>query len=160
MRWKLRSGIIAAGAVGLGWAAIRRMGAFRVRVAGDSMWPTLEADQFLIATTPAGRLRRGDVVVVRRPERPLEVVKRIVGVPGERVVVQDGRVEVEGRRLVEPYARGTGPSGSWRLAADEYLVLGDNRDRSSDSRAFGPVPAGAIVGIVRFRYRPGAGRVT
>jgi signal peptidase I len=155
---KLRRGLLAAGAVGAAWSLVRRSGAFRVEVAGDSMTPTLEPGQYLIATRPQ-RLHRGDVVVVRRPERPIDVVKRLVGLPGEHVELRDGQVFVNGRELWEPYIRGTGPSGEWTLEEDGYLVLGDNRDRSSDGRAFGPVPREAIVGVIRFRYWPGAGRV-
>ncbi|MGH2578890.1 MAG: signal peptidase I [Actinomycetota bacterium] len=155
---KVRRGLLAAGAVGLGWALIRRSGAFRVEVAGDSMRPTLEPGQFLVASRP-GRLHRGDVVVIRRPERPIEVVKRLVGVPGDRVEAEGGRISVNGAEVWEPYASGVGPSGSWDLGPDQYVVLGDNRDRSSDSRAFGPVDRASIVGVVRFRYWPRAGRV-
>lgn len=157
MRRRMRRGLVAAGLLGAGWATIRRLGAFRVEVAGDSMSPTLEAGQYLVATRPPARLGRGDVVVVRRPERPIDVVKRVVGLPGEEVVVEDGVVTVGGRRLDEPYARGTGPGGRWHLGPDEFVVLGDNRDRSSDSRAFGAIPRGAVVGVVRLRYWPRAG---
>jgi signal peptidase I len=155
---KVRQGLLAAGAVGVGWALIRRSGAFRVEVAGDSMRPTLEPGQFMVATRP-GRLHRGDVVVVRRPERPIEVVKRLVGLPGDRLEVEGGRVRVNGAEVWEPYASGVGPSGTWELGPGQHVVLGDNRDRSSDSRAFGPVEREAIVGVVRFRYWPRAGRI-
>ena len=154
-RWGLAIGVAAAAAA---WAAARRAGAFRIAVAGDSMVPALEPGQFVMATRPQ-RLHRGDVVVVRRPERPVDIVKRLIGLPGDRLEVRDGVVEVNGQLVVEPYARGTGPPGSWELGDDEFLVLGDKRDRSSDGRAFGPVPRSAIVGVVRFRYWPRAGRV-
>ena len=154
----LRRGLAAAGAVGAAWAMVRRTGAFRVEVTGDSMIPTLEPGQYLIASRPH-RLHRGDVVVLRRPERPIEVVKRLIGLPGEHVELRAGQTFVNGHELREPYVRGSGPSGEWTLDEDEYLVLGDNRDRSSDGRAFGPVPRRAVVGVVRFRYWPRAGRV-
>jgi nickel-type superoxide dismutase maturation protease len=113
--------------------ALVRARPFRAEVAGDSMTPTLSAGDWLIATHPP-RLRRGHVVVVRHPERDLELVKRVAAVPGDRV---DGRT----------------------LGADEYLVVGDNRGASSDGRTFGPVRREAILGVVRLRYWPRPGPV-
>lgn len=122
------------------------------------MAPTLLPGQFLIATR-SRHIRRGDVVVVRLPRRGLEAVKRVVGLPGERVRILAGQTEVDGRRLNEPHAQGTGVSGEWSLQEGEFLVLGDARGESTDGRTFGPVPREAIVGVVRFRYWPRAGRV-
>jgi nickel-type superoxide dismutase maturation protease len=127
-RWGL-VGVATAIVVG----ALVRARPFRAEVAGDSMTPTLSAGDWLIATRPA-RLRRGHVVVVRHPERDLELVKRVAAVPGDRV---DGRT----------------------LGADEYLVVGDNRGASSDGRTFGPVRREAILGVVRLRYWPRPGPV-
>jgi type IV secretory pathway protease TraF len=110
------------------WATSRAAGAFRVEVAGRSMVPALLPGDWLVATR-RGRIRRGSVVVLAHPDRPLELVKRVRGVPGDRV---DG----------------------WLLGSDEYLVLGDNPGASSDGRRFGPVPRRAIEGIVRLRYWP------
>jgi nickel-type superoxide dismutase maturation protease len=104
---------------------------YRVAVEGSSMAPTLWPGDYLVATRPR-RIRRGDVVVVAHPTRPLEVVKRVVALPGEAA---------EGRTL--------GP--------DEYLVLGDNPLQSTDGRSFGPVPRGSIGGVVRWRYWPSPG---
>lgn len=93
------------------------------------MAPTLAAGDYLVAVrTP--RLRRGDLVVVEHPDRPgFEMVKRLEGVPGDAVA---------GRRL--------GP--------DEHWVVGDDTSASTDSRAFGPVGAEALRGVVRVRYWP------
>jgi signal peptidase I len=159
MRRRLRRGMfVAAGAALAGLGVARWRGAFRTVVEGNSMAPTLLPGQFLIATRPR-HLHRGDVVVVRLPRRGIEAVKRVVGMPGERVRVVTGRAEVNGRSLNEPHATGTGLSGEWSLAEGEYLVLGDDRSGSTDGRTFGPVPGEAIVGVVRFRYWPRAGRV-
>jgi signal peptidase I len=85
----------------------------------------------------------------------LEVVKRVVGLPGERVRLDGGRLEVDGRVLHEPYLDGGGGDRlDLRLGPAEYLVLGDNRAASSDGRDFGPVPGDAFVGRVRFAYWP------
>ena len=99
---------------------------FRVEVAGTSMRPTLEPGDWLLATR-WGRLRHGSVVVVRR--EGLDLVKRVAAVPGE---------DVEG----------------YRLQHDEYLVVGDNAEASTDGRSFGPVRMDQIEGVVRFRYWP------
>ena len=123
--------------VGLG-VALARLRPFRVLVAGESMAPALlPGDQLLVVR--ARRVRRGHVVVVRPPGSGVEMIKRVAGVPGERVEL--------------------GPSGAWTLGPDEYLVLGDNRSRSTDARSFGPVPASAIAGRAVLRLWPGAGLV-
>lgn len=159
MRRRLRKGVfVAAGATLAGLGIARWRGAFRTAVEGHSMAPTLFPGQFLIATRPR-HIHRGDVVVLRLPLRGIDAVKRVVGLPGERVKIVDGRAEVDGRRLNEPHAHGTGVSGEWSLEEGEYFVLGDDRGESTDGRTFGPVPRDTIVGVVRFRYWPRAGRV-
>jgi signal peptidase I len=95
--------------------------------------------------------------VLRRPER--EVVKRVVGLPGEQVRLAGGRLEIDGRHVPEPYATGRpelagGVELDLRLGTDELLVLGDRRDRSTDSRSFGPVRRNDLIAIVRFAYWP------
>jgi signal peptidase I len=153
-----RGAAVAVAAALAGWAVSRWRGAFRTTVRGRSMVPALLPGQFLIAARPR-RIRRGDVVVVRFSEAGIEAVKRVVGLPGERVRVIAGRVEVNGRPLAEPHAHGAGASGEWSLGEREYLVLGDNREGSTDGRTYGPTPLEAIVGVVRFRYWPKAGRI-
>jgi signal peptidase I len=86
------------------------------------------------------------------------VVKRVVGLPGERVRLAAGRLEVDGEAVPEPYLAGRGSPGTGdldlRLGPAEYLVLGDHRAASTDGRDFGPVGADALVGRVRFAYWP------
>jgi nickel-type superoxide dismutase maturation protease len=98
--------------------------AFTVEVRGRSMVPTLEPGDWLIAVR-AGKVERGDVVVLRHPSRRMELVKRVAALPGES---------------------GLGPQS--------YLVVGDNREESTDGRAFGPVERPAIAGVVVARYHP------
>jgi signal peptidase I len=114
-----------------------------------------------------GDPRRGQIVVFRAPETAQRCgpsgggstfVKRIVGLPGELVSERDGVIHVNGDRLVEPYVdpslRGY-ESGRWpRLAPDHYFVLGDNRIRSCDSRIWGAVPRGNLIGPVLLTYWP------
>jgi len=121
------------------------------------MWPTLAPGQ-RIAVGPVRRaLRRGEVVLVRGGGR--ELVKRVVGLPGERVRLVDGRLEVDGRQLPEPYAVGRPARAGaveldLRLGERELAVLGDSRRQSTDSRSFGPVRLQDVAGVVRFAYWP------
>jgi len=102
---------------------------FRVAVEGGSMEPTLLPGEFLVAVRGGG-IGRGALVVLEHPARPgFEMVKRVETLPGERV-------------------------GDSILGPDEYWVIGEALDASTDSRAFGPVSRSAILGVVRFRYWP------
>jgi signal peptidase I len=164
-----RTVTLAAAALALGALAVaaRRLARLEpVLVEGDSMRPTLPPGQRL-AVGPLDRPpRRGDLVVVRREPTPsgMEMVKRVVGLPGERVRLVAGRLEVDGVEVAEPYLGGmAGEAGApqagagnldVRLGEDQYLVLGDHRAASTDGRDFGPVPAAALTGRVRFAYWP------
>jgi signal peptidase I len=146
-------------AVGLVAAAGRaRLEPMLVR--GESMRPTLVPGQRIAVGPLREPLRRGTVVVLRRPgPEGLEVVKRVVGLPGERVRLLAGRLEVDGVQVPEPYlADGAGAAGAVPLdvllGPGEYLVLGDHRDASTDGRDFGPVRATDMIGAVRFAYWP------
>ena len=152
----LGAGALVLGAVVAAALAGRRARLEPVLVRGGSMRPTLEPGQ-RIAVSPLVRPpRRGDLVVLAR-KGDLEVVKRVVGLPGERVRLGAGRLEVDGRAVPEPYLV---PGGPWsgdldlQLGPAEYLVLGDHRAASTDGRDFGPVGADALVGLVRFAYWP------
>jgi signal peptidase I len=156
-----RTAALAAGALALGALAAAALAARRARlepmlVKGGSMRPTLGPGQ-RVAVSPLVRPpRRGDLVVVSRRDRDLEVVKRVVGLPGERVRLAGGRLEVDGEAVPEPYLTGAGGAGDLdlRLGPAQYLVLGDHRAASTDGRDFGPVGADALVGLVRFAYWP------
>jgi signal peptidase I len=152
-RGRLLAAAAALGALVLAAVAGRLARLEPMLVQGESMRPTLVPGQ-RIAVGPLDRPpARGDVVVLPRPG--LEVVKRVVGLPGERVRLAAGRVEVDGRVLHEPYLKGGGGDGlDLRLGPAEYLVLGDNRAASSDGRDFGPVPGDAFLGRVLFAYWP------
>jgi signal peptidase I len=116
---------LAAVAMLLWW----RWRPFRVEVEGESMTPTLEPEHWLVAVR-VRRVHLGMLVVVEHPERPgYEMVKRIAGVPGDRVRDRT-------------------------LGSDEYWVVGDNEDASTDSRQFGTVSMDAIRGRVLVQYWP------
>jgi len=136
-------------------------------VTGDSMRPNFHDGNYLIIDELTYRLRtpaRGEVVVMRFPKDPSQFfIKRIVGLPDERVVVKDGRVTIynnehlSGLILNEPYLSAnniTYGNIDKKLAASEYFVLGDNRLSSSDSRVWGTLPKDDIVGRVYLRLLP------
>lgn len=109
--------------------------------------------------------RRGDIVVFRTPGRVVAAcdaggtfVKRLVGLPGERVAMRNGYVFINGARLNEPYLRPGyrgQESGEWpRVPGGSYFVLGDNRTMSCDSRRWGVVPRKNIIGRADLIYWP------
>ncbi len=130
------------------------------RVYGQSMEPNIHADQRLVIEKLSYHLhgpRRGDVVVLRDPSGTDELlIKRVVGLPGERIAITNGRVSVDGIVLNEPYLDQDTESGnrSWVVPPLHIFVMGDNRGASRDSRTFGPVPIDGLVGRAIFRYWP------
>ncbi len=125
-----------------------------------SMGPTLiPGDRVLIDKRIYGRSepRRGDIVVFRHPLNPTRnYLKRIVGLPGDSVEIRGGHLYISGREVVELYVKGT-PSGDYgpvTVPLEAYFVLGDNRNNSEDSRFFGPIPRGSLVGKATKIYYP------
>ena len=122
------------------------------RVYGHSMEPSLYTDQRLVVEKVSYRLhepRRGDVVVLRMPERgPELLIKRVIVLPGETIEIRDNGVYVDGQLLDEPYiSRKTGGTHGPLTVPEGYVfVMGDNRAASNDSRSFGAVPLERVVG--------------
>jgi signal peptidase I len=147
-------GALVLGALVAAGLAVRRARLEPVLVRGGSMRPTLEPGQRLAVAPLVRPPARGDLVVVRSHDR--EVVKRLVGLPGERVRLRGGRLEVDGEVVPEPYLAGGSGAGELdlRLGPAEYLVLGDHRAASTDGRDFGPVGADALLARVAFAYWP------
>ena len=136
------------------------------RVPSLAMEPTLHSGARVFAVTYVfGSPERGDIVAFHGPPasdtRCLQggvFVQRIVGLPGEKWQEQKGRVYIDGQLLKEPYVsadeRGKGSRGPGRIPAGSYFVLGDNRAASCDSRRWGPLPRGNIIGRVIATYWP------
>ncbi len=143
------------------WLAVNFATA-RYVVDGQSMEPNLHTGQFLIVSRLAYRFgapQRGDIVVFDFPNNPADdYVKRIIGLPGEEVVIEDGSIYINGQPLREPYipaevSVGYG-RGRWVVPEDKYFVLGDNRAHSSDSRNWGMLDRQAIIGKAWISYWP------
>ncbi|MEX2043682.1 MAG: signal peptidase I [Patescibacteria group bacterium] len=141
-------------------------------VVGASMEPNFQNGNYLLVNQLSytfGSPKRGDVVVFKAPPEPeTNYIKRIVGLPGETIRLEDGRFTIlndeqpDGFALGEPYeVEGTrtssdGGQTSWELGPEEYFVVGDNRlpGKSSDSRSWGPVPEDFMIGKAWLRVYP------
>ncbi len=124
-----------------------------VRGAGPSMQPTIADGQLVLVNRLAywnGDPRRGDVVALGLAGPNLVYIKRIVGLPGEHVRIDRGVVTIDGSPLDEPYVRQRRPwdVGELQLAADEYLVIGDNRGMPARSHDFGKARRERVIGRV------------
>ena len=132
----------------------------RIRVDGSSMEPTFHNNDYVIVNRLAyqwGQIQRGDVVVFPYPLNPEEdYIKRVIGLPGDRVAIYAGGVYVNGQLIAEPYLSAPASEDLAEvIVPDGYVyVLGDNRDASSDSRTWGPLQIERIIGKAVFRYYP------
>lgn len=138
--------------------AINAMSA-RVRVDGFSMRPTLEDGEFVLVSKMSylfGTTQRGDIIVFHFPINPEEeLIKRVIGLPGDHVSMQAGILKVNGQTLVEPYIADTPAySGEWDVLTDQLFVLGDNRNNSNDSKDWGLLPVKMVVGKAVLIYWP------
>lgn len=133
-----------------------------VKVEGGSMEPGLQDQERIFINKLAYKLediQRGDIVVFRYPrDTRKSFIKRVIGLPGDRVRVYDGRVYLNGHLTAEPYVPEEYlDSRSYpevKVPADCYYVLGDHRSMSNDSRDFGPVARSYIYGKAVFGYWP------
>ncbi|MFN4212531.1 MAG: signal peptidase I [Microgenomates group bacterium] len=137
------------------------------QVKGASMEPTFHSGDYILTSRITYKFRkpqRGDVVVFKSPKNPdIEYIKRIIGLPGDKILIENGEVYVNGIKLEETYI--SAKTNLWETGylkegvaitvPENYVfVMGDNRPRSSDSREFGPIPASSIIGQVFYRYFP------
>lgn len=143
------------------------------RIEGESMVPTLRSHEYIFTEKISYRFRsplRGDIVVFKSPhEKTKELVKRLIALPNEKVRIKKGKITIynhankKGFELTEAYLpAGATTNGDRTIVEDQlyelkdgqYLVMGDNRPKSSDSRVFGPIKKGNIVGQAWIRYWP------
>lgn len=129
----------------------------RVRVENISMQPTLHEGQFILVNKLAYRLgdfQRGDIVVFHH-DATEDYIKRVIGLPGDRVEVHDGHVYINDQVLAEEYiAAPPRYAGSWQVPEGQIFVLGDNRNQSSDSHQWGFVLTNTVVGRALVVYWP------
>lgn len=130
----------------------------RYRIDGSSMNPTLWDGQYLIINNISYMLddpQRGDVIVFRHPQNELNLIKRVIGLPGDHVEIRDYQVVVNDVVLDEPYIQAE-PAyrGTWDVPEGQYFVLGDNRNNSSDSHSWSFLPKENIFGKAELIYWP------
>lgn len=136
----------------------------RSSIDGPSMEPTLFTGQNLLISRLHylfADIERGDIAVFDPPNAKEEMlIKRVIGIPGDTIEMRNQEVYLNGEKLVEPYfvnapcSPSYCPDESWTLGPDEYFFMGDNRNRSNDSRAFNQITRDRIVGKAIFRYWP------
>lgn len=141
----------------------------RNAVVGDSMTPTLqENDQVLVEKVSKffGGIHYGDIVTIRTRDLPQHedgpnIIKRVIGMPGDTIELKNGSVYRNGEFLLEPYLspellteRRSSQFSKMTLGLKEYYVMGDNRGVSLDSRSIGPIPLNNMIGEVLIRFYP------
>jgi signal peptidase I len=131
------------------------------RVEGSSMEPNFSSGDYLVVDEISYRFRnpgREEVIVLRNPAKNSEFfIKRIVGLPGEEVVIRGNKVYIDGELIEENYLPenlALKEDYVFQLNDSQYFVMGDNRLQSYDSRSWGPLSRDGIVGIVRVRFWP------
>lgn len=156
--WQLA--IALAGAVAV--ILIRTFVFLPFYISGDSMEPALNNGDYVLIKRFDRNYQRGDIVIISEPAVPgTFLVKRIIGLPGERIAIKSSglyRIDIktgQGVKIDEPYlASGTktapGGKGIFDIPAGKYFVLGDNRKNSEDSRELGPVDRSWIIGKLWF----------
>lgn len=137
------------------------------QVKGSSMFPTFKDKEYLLTDKVTYKTRApkdGDVIVFKAPiNENFDFIKRVLATPGQTVSVKGGKVYVDGKMVDEfylPSSYTTSPGQFlhegevYTVPANNVFAMGDNRDHSSDSRDWGPVPYANIIGRVFFRYWP------
>lgn len=135
-------------------------------VDGESMLPTLHNGDKLITEKISlyfKNVNKGDIVVVHAPDRSGQnYIKRVIGVAGDHVEIVDAKLYINGELQNEDYINGKDTFAytdvtSWDIKEGQVFVLGDNRNASNDSRSFGPIEIGEVVGISVLRIFPLSG---
>lgn len=136
-------------------------------VSGHSMVPNFQDGDYIITNklaTHFSTLQRGEVIILVNPrDHSQDFIKRIIGLPGDRITISVGQVYINGQPISEPYlppdTKTSGgaflPEGEEIVVPDgQYFVMGDNRSGSSDSREWGPVDKSLVIGQAFLRYWP------
>lgn len=144
----------------------RILGYSPYRVGSSGMASTLQAEQVVVirARNPRGELKRGDIVAFRGHDGSGHVwLQRIVGLPGESLAIEEGRLVINGKLIEEPYVEPGRAETDYsrdvpatQIPAGHYYLLGDNRDNSEDCRMHAPVPGQDIIGVTAQALPPPA----
>lgn len=153
--------VVAVTLAALAVLGLRTLVVEPVRVASASMAPTLRAGDVVVVNKHDHTPGRGDLITFRSPEDGARVLKRVVGVGGDVVAIEDAMLYVNGVRIREPYVDHESIDalyyGPVTVATGSVLVMGDSRADSIDSRLYGPVSVGEVTGTVIARlWPPGA----
>jgi signal peptidase I len=125
-----------------------------LEVISSSMEPTLNVGDRIISIK-VDEIKRKDIVALISPEKEI-LVKRVIGLPGEKIKIENGYVYINGEKLEEPYIKEK-PEYLYeeiKIPQDSYFLLGDNRNESEDSTEWGPIEKKLIIGKIILRYYP------
>ncbi len=134
----------------------------RIKVESVSMQPTLNPNDYVVVNRLAylfGKPQRGDIIVFKNPNpndpTHIPYIKRVIGLPGDQIRIDAGRIFINGEVLREPYINvPTNQGGDWTVPVNSLFVLGDNRNNSSDSRFWGMVLMKDVFGKAEVIYWP------
>lgn len=127
-----------------------------------SMYPTLYPKDVVVVNRTCDwrdKFNRGDIIIFKSPEDSKKLIKRIIGLPDEKITIKDGVVFVNGKELEEDYLQedvytDTYEKDTWVLGKNEYFCMGDNRPGSYDCRNFGPIKRSYLIGSSNYRIFP------
>ena len=127
-----------------------------------SMFPTLYPKYLVLVDRIVDwthNYKRGQIVIFKSPEDNKNLIKRLIGEPGDEVHIEAGKVYVNGKELDENYLQegvytDSYDENTWKLGKDEYFLMGDNRPGSYDCRNFGPIKEKALIGATKNRIYP------
>ena len=125
-----------------------------VKVDGDSMYNTLN-DNDIVLLSKLSSIDRFDIIVLKENDNNATIIKRVIGMPGDKVKIRNNKIYINNKIIEDEYAYGeTSDYDEINLGDDEYFVLGDNRLISKDSRYFGAIKKSDIKGKAVFRLFP------
>ena len=138
-----------------------------LEITGESMFPTLHNSEQIVAekiSIKISPLKRGEIVIVESPRETKKLlVKRVIGLPGENILIKDNHIYINNQIIKEPYLDQSVQTSEgntikenieYSIENDSYVVMGDNRGKSTDSRDYGAVRKDLIVGRAIFVYYP------